>query len=146
MVEEEAVSGQSGQVSGDGVVGALQASGGLSETGPVGGEVGDGDEEVGFLEPVGGGEGSGGEASVAVSALESLESDLVAWTGEGAVFFVGPEFGGKGEGAMGVGAVRGLEVLTFNGGGGTGVGVWMWVWRHVGGGGARSVPRGRSFR
>ena len=76
-VEEEAVTAKASDEADDGGVGGVERAGDLSQGGALGDEGGDGAREMAMSEPVGVGEGLGGEAAVAVRAAEGLDAALV---------------------------------------------------------------------
>jgi hypothetical protein len=92
-MEEHAVAAEPCEVIVDGAGGAAEDPGDLAVGRSGDGVLLDIDEELGSFEPVGGGEGLGGEGPAAGSAAESL--DGVRWleAGEGAELLEGPGVG-----------------------------------------------------
>jgi hypothetical protein len=77
-VEEHAVVSEPGDESCDGGVRGAEDARGLAQSRALRDEFGDGDEQVGFLEPVVGGECGGAEGSSAVAAGVVLDSPAVS--------------------------------------------------------------------
>jgi hypothetical protein len=92
-MEEEAVATESGEEVVDGGGGAAEDPGDLSVGGTADGVLVDVDEELWSFEPVGGGEGLGGEGPAAGPAAESLDGVGRFESGEGAELLEGPGVG-----------------------------------------------------
>ena len=108
-MEEQAVAAEAGEVTGDGRVGGAEQARDLSEAGAFGGMLGDGSQELRAAEPVGDGEGPGGEATAAVQALKAAEPSLVARAEEEASPNRTPSLWLPVEAADGVRAERGVK-------------------------------------
>jgi hypothetical protein len=76
-LEEQTVSTESGNVSGDGGMGGSQSAGNLAQGGAFGDEDGDAQEQVPSSQPVGGAKGRAAEAASAVGAAVVLEATAV---------------------------------------------------------------------
>jgi hypothetical protein len=108
-VEEQAVATETGEVAGDGRVGGSEEAGDLPEAGAFGGVLRDGAKELGTAEPVGDGEGPGGEATTAVQALKAAEPSLVTSAAEEAAPNRAPSMWLPVEAASGIRAERGMK-------------------------------------
>jgi len=105
-MEDQAVAGGPGQVQGDGGVGNPLGPGDLADPGTGDGLADDVQEQVVAMEPVGGGEGAGGEGPAAVEAAVASERLGRGWRVIEAPMAVVPEGRGFVEGAVAVGTVR----------------------------------------
>ena len=108
-VKEEAVAAEACDEADDGRVRGMERAGDLSQRSALGDEGGDGEREVSMSEPVGVGEGLGGEAPVAVGAAEGLDAPLVGWPAEEAEADEAPLRVRAMEAAARVGAAGGLK-------------------------------------
>ena len=81
-VKEEAMAAESSDESDDGGVRGVERASDLPQGGALGDEGGDGAREVAMAQPVGVGEGLGGEAPVAVAAAEGLNAPLIGGPAE----------------------------------------------------------------
>jgi len=104
-MEEQAMPAEAGDQAGDGGVGGSEHAGDLPQGGALGDPGGDGLEEVPAAEPVGTGEGAGGEVTAAVAALEGLEAALIGGAEVEAVADEVPAVAASMEATVGIGTV-----------------------------------------
>lgn len=108
-VKEEAVTAGAAEVAQDGRVGDAEETGDLADARSLGGEPCDQGKEIAPAQPVGRGEGAGGEASTAGGAAEALEAVLVAGAHVDSLSWGGPTGVGYEAGAVDVRAVGRVE-------------------------------------
>ena len=108
-MEEQAVAGAAGDVTGDGRVGDAEVAGHLPQSGSLDGPGEDGGEEIAAAEPVGGREGACGELAAAVAAAIGLEAAAVGGPAVVAVLDVVPVLRVEVARALGIGAMGRAE-------------------------------------